>query len=95
MIDAEFKLVRPPRQFSWPRLIWFWIFATLLIGAATQFAGTQEDKIALGAIVAWAAFISPTLRWLSSLGQKVSGEEAEWLAERRRHPERSAMRRLP
>lgn len=89
IVDAEFRLVRPRRLFRPWALAGFCFFTYLFAGAAAAYADTTEDKAALVALVVCAAMISPTWRFFSLAGSRVSDAEAEWLAARLKRPERS------
>ncbi len=88
VIDAEFRLVRPARQVRFWPFVGFCLMVSMLVGGAAHYVSAAEDKIAVGALVVWAALIVPTWRLLTSAGSRASDEEAEWLRERLRRPER-------
>jgi len=90
--DVPFELVRAPRQFSFVRLLWFYGFVWGYCVMAAAAVARGDRWMAIAAVIC-AALVSPVLRFLGSVTQKVSAEEADLLRSRLRHPERSAQQR--
>lgn len=95
ILDTEFELVRPRRQFSLGRFLWFWGLTAMYAATAYNVVGSgQSDAAELAAVaVVCAACISPVVRFLSSISEKVSPEEAQWLARRMVRPKPASRKR--
>ena len=75
--DAEFELVQP-RRLRWGVAIWGCL--TALGGGFVGYEMTGSLDVAI--LAAMMVFQWPLIGWFADLGERVTPEEAEWLAKR-------------
>lgn len=76
-VDAEFQLVTP-RRIRWGVAIWGCL--TAVGGGVVGYHMTGRGDVAM--LAAMMVFQWPIIAWFADLGERVSPEEAEWLAAR-------------
>ncbi|MCG9917324.1 MAG: hypothetical protein MH112_13325 [Phenylobacterium sp.] len=76
-VDAEFELVQP-RRIRWGVAIW----AMFAAAGGGYYIFEQTGDGALGFVAFTLVFQWPLMAWFADLGERVTPEEAEWLAKR-------------